>query len=124
MNKMKPLCAFVFLGIVYLTACSKANEEELLQNAGGCDTVNVSYSADVLPIISSNCYSCHGNGNEEGGVSLEGYDNLKFFADNGDLEGVITHSPGYPAMPLNQPKLSDCEINIITAWINAGAENN
>lgn len=118
---------------VMVVACSKSNES----TAGGggtgggggvgtptCDTVNMKYAANVLPIVQANCYSCHGNGVVTGGINLNGYANLKVQADNGNLVGAITHAAGYTAMPYNLPKLSDCNINIIKAWIARGALNN
>jgi len=104
-------------------ACSKQSEEHL-QPHEDCKTTDVHYALDVLPIISSNCYQCHANGAAQGGISLQEYEQVKIMADNGFLQGVITHAPGYPPMPDGLPKLSDCNINTILAWINAGAPNN
>ena len=52
-----------------MTACKKENEETLINKQGGpgvCDTANMKYTVNVLPIIQNNCYSCHGNGQGEG----------------------------------------------------------
>lgn len=100
--------------------CSKASEDMLVQPQ--CDTVGMRYSVDILPVIAANCYSCHANGVVNGDVSLDGYANLKTQADNGNLTGVITHANGYPPMPDNGGRLSDCEISKIKAWIAAGAK--
>ncbi|SFO59771.1 Cytochrome C oxidase, cbb3-type, subunit III [Chitinophaga sp. YR627] len=116
-----------------IVSCSKSNEQDITNppgNGGGggggntCDTVNMKYATDVLPILQSSCYSCHGNGNVSGGVSLGSYASVKTQADNGNLVGVITHAAGYPAMPQGGAKLSDCNINKIKAWIARGALNN
>lgn len=109
-----------------VTGCSKENETNLQGGSGGnnCDTVNMKYSADVLPIIRANCYSCHGNGAAMGGISLDGYANLKVQADNGNLVGVITHANGYPPMPMGAAQLSECDINKIKDWIANGKQNN
>jgi mono/diheme cytochrome c family protein len=82
------------------------------------------YTANVLPIIQANCYSCHANGQINGGVTLDSYTKVKAQVDNGNLIGVITHAAGYPAMPYNLPKLSECDINKIKDWIARGAQNN
>jgi mono/diheme cytochrome c family protein len=84
----------------------------------------MTYSNDVQPILEANCYSCHGNGNINGGVTLDNYAGVKAVADNGFLVGVITHAAGYPPMPDGGGKLSDCNINKIKDWINRGATNN
>ncbi len=115
------------IGIV-ITSCSKSNEltESGNSNTGGtgCDTVNIKYTTDVKTIIQANCYSCHGNGQAQGGVNLDTYSSVKQHADNGSLIGVITHAAGYPPMPQGAAKLSDCDINKIKAWIARGTLNN
>ena len=111
----------LILFVLALGSCSKASED-MLMTVQQCDTSGMKYSADILPIITTNCYSCHANGIVNGNVSLDGYANVKTQADNGDLVGVITHASGYPPMPDNGGKLSDCEINKIKAWIAAGTK--
>ena len=108
-------------------SCSKNSEDKLNSNTGStCDTVNMKYTTDIVPILQANCYSCHGAGNTagSGGISLDSYANLKVYADNGFLAGNITHAAGYVAMPYGLPKLPDCEINRILDWINRGSQNN
>ncbi len=105
-------------------ACSKSSEDRLAPDSGSCDTVNMKYTLNILPIIKANCYSCHGNGIISQGINLDGYNNLLIRVNDGKLIGVITHASGYPPMPQGQPKLSDCNINKIKSWINRGALNN
>jgi uncharacterized membrane protein len=117
------LISFLFVLVI---SCSKSSEDKLNGNTGStCDTVNMKYTTDVVPILQANCYSCHGEGNTagSGGISLDSYDNLKEYADNGILAGNITHAAGYVAMPYGLPKLPDCEINTILDWINRGSQN-
>lgn len=113
---------FCFIG--YISSCSKASEDELAPAPSQCDTSGMKYSTNILPIISSNCYGCHGNGTATDGVDLDGYAKLKTYVDNGYLIGVITHASGYTPMPYGAAKLSDCDINKIKAWINNGSPNN
>lgn len=122
------LVCLLVIGIV-ITSCSKSNEvtESANSNTGGntgCDTANMKYAIDVQTIIKENCYSCHGNGQAQGGVNLDPYSSVKHYADNSSLVGVITHAAGYPPMPQGTAKLSDCDINKIKAWIARGALNN
>jgi uncharacterized membrane protein len=127
-----PLCAMAIACSLIVVSCSKSNEEDMTDpGAGGggggtptCDTTNRTYTAHVVPILQSNCYGCHANGASSGGVSLGTYAALKTQADNGRLMGSITHASGFAAMPLGRAKLSDCDINIIRAWIARGAQNN
>jgi mono/diheme cytochrome c family protein len=113
-----------------IVACSKENEEALRAPTGGgggipaCDTVNMKFAANVTPILSANCYSCHGNGRAFGGVNLDTYANVKLVVNSGSLLGTISHASGFSPMPKNAAKLSDCDINKIRGWINRGALNN
>ena len=129
------LSAIVITFSLMTVSCSKDNEKDRTDTTGTgggggsgggntCDTVNMKYATNVVPIISGNCYSCHGNGAASGGVSLDSYAKLKTQVDNGNLIGVITHASGYPAMPQGGAKLSDCNINIIKDWIARGDQNN
>jgi hypothetical protein len=36
----------------------------------------------------------------------------------------VTHAPGFVGMPYGLPKLPDCEVNTIVAWVHQGALNN
>ena len=108
-----------------LVSCTKQNEEFYeKQVVSTCDTVNTKFALNVFPIFQANCFSCHANGESQGGISLDTYSKIKFHATSGDLLQVINHVPGFPQMPLNTPKLSKCEIDKITAWVFEGAPNN
>lgn len=128
----KNLFTLFFLTAITIIACSKSSEDTVDPdpNPGGgnnnCDTTTMSYQNDIVPILSSNCYACHGeNSNASGmGIILEGYSNLQPKAVSGTLIGVITHANGFPAMPKDAGKLSECNINKIRAWVDAGAQNN
>jgi hypothetical protein len=132
---MKPL-RFYLASVacaVILFSCSKSNESDLGDDNGstpggnnsGCDTSNMKFAANIKPILSANCYSCHSNANfAVSGVKLEDYDDVKNRADDGKLIGVITHAAGYPPMPQGGAKLSECNINKIRSWIDHGALNN
>lgn len=120
------------LTVFMFIACSKDNEQDTDPTPdpdpvpGSCDTANMKYTANVVPILQSNCYGCHGANTNSGGngIILEGYANIETRAKNGTLIGVITHASGFPAMPKDGPKLSECNINKIKSWVNHGAENN
>ena len=120
-------CLLVVITALIIVSCSKSNEASLKSSSGNsdnCDTVNMTYTTDILPILQDNCYRCHGNGLSQNGVSLDSYDKVKTQVDNGNLINVITHAAGYPPMPQDAAKLSDCTINKIRGWINRGALNN
>jgi hypothetical protein len=94
-------------------------------NPGTCDTSNVTYSGTIAGIIQSNgCLSadCHGGNNPLSGIRLSDYNSVKAMETR--LFGAVNHSSGFVAMPQNAGKISQCEIDKIQAWINAGAPNN
>lgn len=110
---------------VSIGGCYYDNEEELYGPGMPCNLDNVTYSGSVVPILQSRCYTCHFSGSIlGGGIVLEGYSNVKFFADNGTLSGVINHRSGFSAMPKDGGKLQDCQIQTIEKWIADGALEN
>ncbi len=125
----KLLYSFSFILMLALLSCSKSNEADLQKadqgsNAGSCTTANMKFSADIVPILQANCNSCHNTIRTEAAVNTENYSSVKMIADNGLLIGTITHASGFPPMPQGKPKLADCNINKIRAWISQGAPNN
>ena len=96
-----------------------------------CDTSTITYSHDILPIISASCYS-PGNGcHDAAGASTSGYNYTNFAvlqstALSGWLVTDINFAPtrGHNNMPKNGTKLSSCDIDKITRWVDEGALNN
>ncbi|HYH14250.1 MAG TPA: hypothetical protein VD794_03460 [Flavisolibacter sp.] len=125
---------FWLLGLlIFIVSCSKSNEESEQNNgnpnngggSGTCNTSDMKFSADIVPILQSNCYACHSNANQSiSGINLEGYSNVKARVDDGRLVGAITHASGFSPMPQGGSKLSDCNINKIKSWVASGAPNN
>lgn len=89
-----------------------------------CDTSTVSYVADLSPIFSTYCVTCHGDVNPNAGINLNSYSGVSTAAKSGKLLGVITWSNGFIKMPQGGNQLSACNINLIDAWITQGALNN
>ena len=115
------LIALVFM--VGFTHCYYDTEEEIYPTIE-CSTTDMSYQADILPIFQNNCYQCHDAANNFGGITLEGFDQIKIYVNNNQLLGVINHESGFSPMPKNSAKLLECEIEKIEAWINEGALDN
>lgn len=109
------------IGIVF-TSCKHEPEEIIQPNpeppVDSCDTANISFAASVMPILQNNCFSCHSGTSPSVGLDLSNYEQLAFVAQNGSLLGSIRHDAGFSPMPQGLPKLSDCDIAIITKWIN------
>lgn len=110
--------------IALLQACAYNSEEDLYPDGDVCDTSDVSYNQDVLPILVNNCFVCHDNTNRQGGIILEGYDQLKTHVNSGRLIGAIRRESGFSPMPQGSPQLPDCQIETIAQWITDGAPDN
>jgi hypothetical protein len=109
-----PLCIF------FLTGCYHDKEKDLAPCPA--DATHVHYTPDITALFTAyGCYGCHLGPAPEGGISLDGYTAVKSLVDNGKLVGAITHAAGFAPMPHSAPKMDDCDINRIKAWVAAGA---
>ena len=118
------LAAIVAGGIMfYLSGCAKESADRL--SAGStCDTTNVSYSKQILPILQDNCYTCHQGSAASSGIDLSNFSTLQAHVANGDLVSAVTHNGKVTPMPYELPQLPSCEVNTIVAWVDQGALNN
>ncbi|HEV3326344.1 MAG TPA: hypothetical protein VG052_12090 [Puia sp.] len=123
--KLKILLATIGVSafLLYLSSCSKKNAVQLSGGAT-CDTTNVKYSTQVLSILQNNCYVCHQGPGASSGIDFSNYPAFKGWAESGYVVGDITAAPNHIPMPYGLPKLSDCDINTIIAWIDQGMQNN
>jgi hypothetical protein len=123
--KMKQIIniSVLIAGVFVLTSCYYDVEEQLYPGSVVCDNTNVTFALTIEPLIVSKCLGCHNNNVSSGSISLEGYANIKTQADNGNLLGTVSHASGFSAMPKNEPKLPDCQIESIQIWITNGAQN-
>ncbi len=102
-----------------------ATNETCDPDAGGCDTEQVSYAAQIAPVLNTNCLGCHNNSAPSAGISVEGHDNVAALAQSGLLLGVVSWSAGYTPMPYGAASpLPECTVSQIQSWIEAGAPNN
>jgi len=115
------ICAAAIFG-----GCYYDKAEQVYPQSTVCDTANIRYSTDIVGILSANCYACHsGTASASGGRKFDQYDLLKNnYVNTGALVKAITHAPGVVPMPYNMPKLQQCSIDKIVAWVNKGAPNN
>lgn len=89
-----------------------------------CNTENISFANHVLPLLQNRCIGCHSAANSSGGVNLSAHAGVTAAASGGRLVGVINHAQGFLPMPQGGQKLSQCDIDKITAWVQAGTPNN
>ena len=84
----------------------------------------VTYSTDIAPLLTSYCTRCHRVGRTDGNVNLEAYDRVLTYANNGTLLGSAGRQPGSSAMPPSGGSIPACDLQKLTAWVEAGAPNN
>ncbi len=104
-----------------------------------CAPRNVSFSADVQPILKQRCLECHMPG--EAGYIASGFDMSSYeaFMKGGKYGPFVV--PGDPVtstlnmlvegrahssirMPHGREKLTDREIETLRVWVQQGAKNN
>ena len=107
-----------FLGSI--SSCTYENEEEYYT----CDTINVSYN-NLTYIFTNNCSLCHFPNNPyRPGIVLSSYEDVEAAVRTGRLVGAINHRKDFIPMPFGSPKLSDCDLSKIQAWIDKGMPEN
>jgi len=88
-----------------------------------CDTLNVTYSQSVWPVIQTNCTGCHSGANPGAGIVLTDHATISAAAATGKLYGSVAHLSGYAPMPKNASQLSECNVAAIRIWIENGTPN-
>ena len=102
-----------------------AKNEVCDPGAGECNTENVSYSADIRPILDANCLGCHQGATPYGGFSLETYNDVVAKVNSGRFYGAVAWEQGFVPMPFGASMpLPDCSLDKIKAWIDAGTPKN
>lgn len=89
-----------------------------------CETGNVTFAANIKPLLQTNCVGCHSATTSSGGVNLTTHAGVVAAAANGRLLGAVSHTEGFAPMPQGGQKLAQCDIDQIAAWIEAGMLNN
>lgn len=117
-----------FATIILLAGCYNDNASELYPSAIGstltCDTSAViTYVKHVSQILGVSCVNCHTSSAPAGGVALDNYNDVKRYANTGQLLGALKHANAFKPMPPNT-QLDTCYIGEIERWVNAGATNN
>jgi hypothetical protein len=105
------------------------DKKDILYGGGICDTVNVSYSQAIVPVLSMYCYSCHSEvtaGESGEGLILEGYNNLSIYLQQHEqtLVNSVKQNGLAKPMPDNAQKIDKCSIAFLEAWILQGKKNN
>ncbi len=106
--------------------CYYDNEEELYPTGSStCVTTSMSFANDINKVFNDNgCISCHSAAANLGNVNLSTHSEVLKYVNDGSLIGSIKHTSGFSAMPQSSPKIGNCSIAKIEAWITQGSLNN
>ena len=106
----------------------------LLLLISSCSSRKIDFNAEVRPILNNKCIACHGGVKQSGGFGLVFRENALGKTTNGkyaivpgkpdksELIARIKHHDPEFRMPLDAEPLKEEEINILTEWIEQGAE--
>lgn len=111
---------FLILISVSLQSCYNDSEEAIYGDVT-CDVTDVTYTDDVAPIINSSCATtgCHVAGGSGPG-NFNDFSDLAGKVSNGSFENRVLVQQ---TMPPDAP-LQACELEILQAWLDSGANNN
>ena len=99
-----------------------------------CTKKKIDFNTEVRPILNKHCVSCHGGIKQSGGFGLVFRENALALAQSGkagiipfsssksEMINRITHSDPALRMPYERESLSSDDIQILTDWIDQGAE--
>jgi hypothetical protein len=94
-------------------------------------TGEVSFAANILPILQKSCVNCHGGNRTEKGLDLNSYQGVMAGSSRGPVivAGDAEHSSLVTAiqsgkMPKRGAKLTAEEVQLFIDWVMAGALNN
>ncbi len=112
----------------------------VLAACGAADTPEVSFSADVQPIITKHCVACHtqgGLGYRKSGRRLDTYDEIM---RGSGARGIVApgsaassklvlyvHPSADPNMRMpfgGSTELTKSQVELISRWVDQGAKNN
>jgi len=101
------------------------------------DLANVSFQNDVLPLLERSCWMCHGGERPEGGqrmeegLSLLNYEGIMAGSGNGPVikpgdveDSYLIEQISTGRMPKEGDRLTPAEVEVIAAWVGAGALDN
>ena len=120
--KSKILILFILAGVLWLNGCYYDSEDVLYP----CNANAVSYAQHIVPILESNCYSCHAGPSPVGGRPFDTYSLLVTTISDpaADFLCRIKWEDGCAKMPPSGSQLEICSITRLEAWIEQGMLNN
>lgn len=109
--------------ILILSTCYYDNEEELYPSLKStCDTLDVTFSGSIIPLLNNNCYSCHSdaNANFGGGIHLQSITDVRIYSDR--IKAAISNTGRFPMPPSG--KLGPCSLAMFNIWFRNGMPGN
>ena len=128
-KKQLPLIALTLIALAFVST-GYADDE-----ADPATQRKVSFFSDIRPIFQLHCNGCHQPAKQGGEYVMPSFDRLSKGGESGEqaiipgdaasshLIQMITPIDGQAEMPKGKKPMSDSEIEMITNWINQGAEN-
>ncbi|MEB8328668.1 c-type cytochrome [Flavobacteriaceae bacterium KMM 6897] len=112
---MKNILKFILpLASILVFSCSSDSEEDLNPTEKEVIENDITYTADIKPIITNNCISCHGVPPTNGApFSLTTFSEVSSRANN-----IFTRTNNGTMPPTG--KLPQTNIDLISAWIDGG----
>ena len=114
---------FLLLSSILLMACNDAADSNAeYMEATDCSGISPTYTADVAPILNTNCAlsGCHTALSPSHGLNLQGYQVVKSTFDQHKLLCAINHGNDCNPMPKGRPRLPEADILTITCWAKNG----
>jgi mono/diheme cytochrome c family protein len=91
----------------------------------------VSFSAEILPLFESRCIGCHGGERTQEGLDLKTHASLMAGSNHGfvvtpgdSANSLLVELVTNQKMPKRGPKLTPPQVQLITEWVNQGAQDN
>lgn len=79
----------------------------------------VEYREQVLPVLQQHCYPCHGDGQDKGAMSLDGFEELDDILGDDWTWELVQEQVGAHAMPPEgEPQPTPAQRRLITEWID------
>ncbi len=116
--KQIAVISFVLAALLALQGCYYDVEEELYP--GSCQPMAPTWSASVSPLITERCSgsSCHSPGSPY--VTISNYAEVKSLVDQSKFQDRVLVLRDMP----DGSSLTRCQLEMLQAWVDAGAQNN
>lgn len=108
----------IFISISIFTPSCTSDKLDPVEQAGFCDTLNVTYDFQIKEIMATNCayVGCHVSGFSDGDFST--YDGMLSRLNSGEIERRAVTLLDMP--PPTSGELSPEDLDILNCWISKG----